>query len=188
MPVVVNNDQVCLVKLQLDPDEVNRLLARHHTLYPGADECETLGVNAALTGFADDNAVQFVETVVRWGRGHRFLGRLLGQNPHHEISQALLDAHALLLDFQTSAAVTRLQRLRYLGQSFASKIARFLMPDRAVILDDVIRGALGYRESQDGYQEFLDDCQSIHNHLVATMPNLRICDVEAAIFAKIQGY
>jgi hypothetical protein len=188
MPIIVNNDQICLVKLELDPAEVTWLLERHSTHYPGAEECERLGASAALTGFAEHKAVQFVQAVVTWGGGHRFLGRLLEQNPRNEISLALRDAHALLLDCQSSAAVMRLQQLRYLGQSFASKVARFLMPDRAVILDEVIRGALGYRESQDGYQEFLDDCQSIHDHLVVSMPNLRICDVEAAIFAKIQGY
>jgi hypothetical protein len=61
-------------------------------------------------------------------------------------------------------------------------------PAAAVILDEVIRGALGYRESRDGYQEFLDDCQTSLALLAPYHPQLRICDVEAAVFAKIQGY
>ena len=92
------------------------------------------------------------------------------------------------MDGDAAAAVSSLQQLRYLGQSFASKVARFLSPNTAVILDEVIRGALGYRESQDGYLEFLDDCQTTLSLLAPHHPQLRICDVEAAIFAKIQGY
>ena len=85
-------------------------------------------------------------------------------------------------------AVTEVQQLNQLGQSFASKLVRFICPTQAVILDEVIRGALGYRENADGYAEFLSDCRTLLEGAESSCRDIRICDVEAAIFAKIQGY
>jgi hypothetical protein len=188
MPVTNINGVICFVRLELMPGEVPGLLRRHAANYPGAVECEQVGAAIIDAGFPTDDVKAFVEAVVRWGGGQRFVGRLLNQNAADEIADALKEASAHLKAGEAADAVSRLQRLRYLGQSFASKIARFLSPTTAVILDEVIRGALGYRESQEGYQEFLTDCQETLELLVVHHPQLRICDVEAAIFAKIQKY
>jgi hypothetical protein len=78
-------------------------------------------------------------------------------------------------------------RLPYFRMSFASKIIRFIYPDRAVIFDSVIRSGLGYPESADGYGAFLDDCQAILDRSRTEYPELRVCDIEAAIFMKLRG-
>ena len=182
------NGQICFVRLELSSGEVPGLLQRHAENYPNAGVCEQSGVEIIKADFPPDDAMAFIEAVVRWGGGQRFVGRLLKQNEPAQIALALREANDLLTDGQSAAAVDRLQQLRYLGLSFASKVARFLSPNTAVILDKVIRGALGYRESQEGYQEFLTDCQVVLTLLTPNHPQLRICDVEAAIFAKIQGF
>lgn len=188
MPIAIINEQVSFVRLELSSGEILELLRKHAENYPGAPACEERGKATIKAGFPPVDAIAFIESVVRWGGGQRFVGRLLDQNSPQYIASSLQEANALLQSGQTAAAVSRLQQLRYLGQSFASKVARFLSPNTAVILDEVIRGALGYRESQEGYKEFLTDCQKVLNVLATDHPRLRICDVEAAIFAKIQGY
>lgn len=188
MSIAVIRENICFVRFELSAGEILGLLERHAKEYPGATAREQLGAATIDKGFQPADCKAFIEAVVRWGGGQRFVGRLLDQNTPEQISFALLEANDLLQAGHTAAAVSRLQQLRYLGQSFASKVARFLSPTTAVILDEVIRGALGYRESQDGYQEFLIDCQNTLALLSTHHPPLRICDVEAAIFAKIQGY
>lgn len=182
------NEQIVFVRLELSHAEISGLLERHAKNYPGAAALEQLGAATIRVGLQTVEARAFVEAVVRWGGGQRFVGRLLDQNSPEQVTIALQESNALLQVGRATDAVFRLQQLRYLGQSFASKVARFLNPTSAVILDEVIRGALGYRESQDGYQEFLDDCRASLALLAPHHPQLRICDVEAAIFAKIQGY
>jgi len=188
MHIAFNKDQISFVRLELAAGEIPELLRKHAQRYPGTSGYEEQGAALIRNRFPPDDAKAFLEAVVRWGRGHRFVGRLLDQNDAIQITRALQEAHVLLRSGQTAAAVIRLQKLRYIGQSFASKITRFLSPYTAVILDDVLRSALGYRESQDGYEEFLRDCQTVLTRLISFHPQLRICDVEAAIFAKIQGY
>lgn len=188
MPIAELNEQIVFVRLELSPAEIPGLLERHAKKYPGAAALEQRGAALIGAGVQVVEALEFVEAVVRWGRGQRFVGRLLDQNAAGQIASALREASALLNTGQVAAAVSRLQQLRYLGQSFASKIARFMNPAVAAILDEVIRGALGYREDQDGYQEFLHDCRASLALLAPHHSQLRVCDVEAAIFAKIQGY
>lgn len=188
MSIVIVEEKICFVRLDLSPSELPGLLERHAKEYPGAPALEQLGRATIAKGIQQREAIAFIEAVVRWGGGQRFVGRLLDQNSPDQITKAIIEANDLLESGQAAAAVSRLQKLKYLGQSFASKVARFLNPDAAIILDRVIRGALGYRENQDGYQEFLDDCEAILSLLARAYPRLRVCDVEAAIFAKIQGY
>jgi hypothetical protein len=111
------------------------------------------------------------------------------------VAAALSEAVGLAQRGDVSAGVECIRRLDHVGRSFASKQLRFLEPLRAVILDSVIRTGLGYPDKPKGYAEFLDDCQimlaevqqsgEIESSLAAT---LRVCDIEAAIFAKLQGY
>ena len=93
--------------------------------------------------------------------------------------------------------VEQIQCLKGLGQSFASKQLRFLVPKRAVILDDRIREKLGYEKTVCGYTEFLTDChkllkyaeksQDLHAKLRRELgTDLYVCNIEAALYAKIQ--
>ncbi|MER9132744.1 hypothetical protein [Mesorhizobium sp. M0768] len=123
------------------------------------------------------------------------MGRTRESNSPKEVSSALSEGVALARSGEVAGGVERIRRLRNLGQSFASKQMRFLEPTRAVILDSVIRNGLGYGETAIGYAEFLNDCQTILTSVRRSgqlrdkqAAGLRICDIEAAIFAKLQGY
>ncbi|MCK1658531.1 hypothetical protein [Bradyrhizobium sp. 151] len=187
--------RICIVRLELHPDEIPDLLVRHANNYPGAQELESAGVALIDTGFEPEASADFVQRVCKWGGGDRQMGRIRDNNSPSEVSLALSEGIALARSGEVAQGVDRIRRLRNLGQSFASKQMRFLEPTRAVILDSVIRGSLGFAETAAGYAEFLRDCQTIltglrrSSQLSETQAaGLRVCDIEAAIFAKLQGY
>jgi len=186
---------VSFVRLELTLGEVKGLLERHAKNYPGSAALEAAGRSLVKGNFDPQASAAFVRRVCEWGRGHRIIGRVLRDNSAGEISGALRCGHELALAGRIAEGVARISGLERLGQSFASKQLRFLAPHRAVILDAVIRSNLGYPETQDGYDEFLGDCQTLLVHAQATealdvgyRESLRVCDIEAAVFAKIQGY
>ncbi|WP_370146036.1 8-oxoguanine DNA glycosylase OGG fold protein [Bradyrhizobium elkanii] len=195
MPIREVGGRICIVRLELHPDEIPDLLVRHADNYPGAHELESAGLALIETGFQPEASADFVQRVCRWGGGDRQMGRVRDNNSPDEVSLALSEGVALARGGEVAKGVDRIRRLRNLGQSFASKQIRFLEPTRAVILDSVIRSGLGYAETATGYAEFLSDCQMIlisargSGQLGKTQAaGLRVCDIEAAIFAKLQGY
>ncbi|MFC7694161.1 hypothetical protein ACFQY5_36155 [Paeniroseomonas aquatica] len=71
------------------------------------------------------------------------------------------EVHALLRQHEAVAALVRIMALHSLNTSFGSKHLKFLAPDRAVVLDGVVCGRLGYRPDPKGYGEFLGDCHTV---------------------------
>jgi len=188
MPVIANESGLLIVRLAISGEEIPDLLERHRTKWAPPARLEAEGLFIREQQFPVSRCARFAEEVITWGRGHRFLGRFLEKNPEENIATAMSEASASVSDGDVPGAVSRMQDLRQLGQSFASKIVRFLHPDKAVILDDVIRRSLGYRADSNGYAEFLSDCETILRAVKPDYPHLRVSDVEAAIFSKIQGY
>lgn len=186
--IITQGSRLLFVRLELEPDEIPNLLTAHRKRWEPPDRLENEAQALIAQDFPEGVAAEFAEDVVKWGRGHRFVGRFRQKNSDRAIASALRQAVAQVRKDQVTQAVSHVQQLGQLGQSFASKLVRFLCPDRAVILDEVIRTSLGYKNSLRGYEEFLIDCQYVLEHAQPTLPHLRICDVEAAIFAKIQGY
>jgi hypothetical protein len=195
VPIRGRNGVFAFVRLELSLSEIPHLLAKHRRKYPGGPKLERQGRALVGAAFAQRDAVRYVEAVCRWGRGQRFVGRVLSDNAHEDIQQTLREAYALACMGNAALGVERITSIVYLGQSFASKQLRFLAPSRAVILDEVIRSSLGYAQSIDGYEQFLGDCQSIlarartcRQLQTGIKAALRVCDVEAAVFAKLKGY
>jgi hypothetical protein len=192
MPVRELQGRVCVVRLELSPAEIPDLLVRHANNYPGARELEEAGIALANANFEPSASAAFVQQVCEWGRGHRLMGRVQDNNTPAEVSVALKEAVSFAQAGDVAHGVECIRKLQNLGQSFASKQLRFLEPSRAVILDSVIRAGLGYGETATGYAEFLSDCLTILRHANRLEPvqaaTLRVCDIEAAIFAKLQGY
>jgi hypothetical protein len=194
MPVLETNGVLRFVRLELVASEIPDLLRRHAKNYRGAQDLEALGANLVRADFPDHEVGLYVQAVCRWGRGHRLVNRVVQKNTGQQMASALRESLRLAQKGQVAEGVDVICQLRYLGQSFASKQLRFLAPTMAVILDDVIRTALGYSDTVEGYREFLADCRQIlDNARVASIKTetgapLRIADVEAAIFAKIQKY
>jgi hypothetical protein len=194
MPIRQIDGVPTLVKLELQPQHMSQLLVQHQEMYPGAAALEEHGAALISDGFPPEAARQFVEEVCLWGGGARLVGRVAATEASR-IADALRDAVELADEGKVPNAVLEIQKLPYLAQSFASKQLRFLRPSIAVILDSVIRSKLGYPASKRGYLEFLTDCRAILDLVItspeATRPNgerLRICDVEAAIYTKLQGH
>jgi hypothetical protein len=190
MPVVNIGGQLQFVRLSLEPGEILGLLEQHTQCYPG-DEIPALeeqAVNLIGDDFPPDDSCAFAQAVIQWGRGHRNLARFLNNNNELDIANALENAHQCLTQQAPAAAIAQLVILHHLGQSFASKLLRFLSPTQAVILDSVIRTGLGYRDDADGYNAFLQDCQCV-KALTVNIPelhHLRLCDIEAAIYVKVR--
>lgn len=185
---------LALVRLEIRPDEIPDLLARHRSDNSGTRQVEELGRKLVQGGFAPASSARFVKSVCEWGGGHRLVKRALEENAPVQIARVLKRGLASALKGCVADGVEQIQALQGLGQSFASKQLRFLAPDRAVILDSFLRTELGYPENSKGYQAFLADCEAILAHartstqLTAQFRNrLRVCDVEAALFAKIRG-
>jgi hypothetical protein len=90
-------------------------------------------------------------------------------------------------------AMRRVIDLRDLGISFGSKHLKFLDPARAVVLDTVISGRLGYPLTIDGYTEFLADCHTLLEKVTVAnveypfshhQPGWQVSEMEMVIFAK----
>ena len=187
MPVLVDGGICRFVRLAITPQEIPELLKAHRRVWAPPDELEAVARALREGDFPEKRSAEFAESVIRWGRGQRFVDRFLHGNSATDIAAALRRAVDMADQGNVSRGVAEVQQLNYLGQSFASKLVRFLCPDRAVILDDVIRSSLGYMDTREGYDEFLADCTAVLNLAREQCPSLRVCDVEAAIFAKLQG-
>lgn len=192
MPIREVQGSLCLVKLELSPAEIPNLRQIHAEKYPGACRLEADGQALIETQFDPRLSKEFVREVCEWGRGQRFMDRI--ESSPEVIAKALSEGVDLVQKGWVAEGVERVRQLSYLGQSFASKQLRFLVPSRVVILDSVIRGRLGYTENVSGYSEFLADCCTVLESVrkstqldEAYVAALRVCDIEAAIFAKVQG-
>ncbi|WP_342637100.1 hypothetical protein [Thioclava nitratireducens] len=188
MPILVHDGSLRLVKLDIQPQEIPALLQAHRTKWEPPQRLEARGEALIAADFPSDEAVQFAYDVIRWGKGHRFVDRFKTQNSPDSVSRALRQSVKLADRGNVAEGVEEIRKLSWISQSFASKIVRFLRPNAAVILDSVIRNALGYAETKDGYNAFLRDCEEMLAAVADDYPQLRVCDIEAAIFAKLQGY
>lgn len=190
MPVIEIQGRLSFVQVSLAPSEVAELLELHRSKYPGTEVVEQCARRLTAANFPPAEATAFIEGVCEWGGGERNLGRILDAGDA-AVAQTLELAIDAIEAGDAVRAVGELRHLPHLGLSFASKVARFLAPDKCVILDSVIRTRIGYVESLKGYAEFLRDCSRLLE-LLRTSPDLdaslrdglRVCDVEAAVFMK----
>ncbi|NLS07655.1 hypothetical protein HGP14_30820 [Rhizobium sp. P32RR-XVIII] len=190
MPVMEIQGRLSFVRISLAPSEVPQLLERHRSEYPGADVVEQCARRLIAANFPPADATAFIEGVCVWGGGNRNLSRIRDAGDA-TIAQALKSATDAIESGHGTQAIDELRELPHLGLSFASKVARFLAPDKCVILDSVIRSRIGYVASSEGYAEFLQDCSQLLDMLRtsesledALRDSLRISDVEAAVFMK----
>jgi hypothetical protein len=195
MPVKNIDGILCIVRLELTPEELPGLRDRHKKNYPGAKDREKEAKSVIQNGFKSVQTMQFIENVCRWGKGDRLIPEFKRNNTPKEVCATLREAWTSVCSEDVVEAVTQIQTLHQLGQAFASKVLRFMSPTKAVILDRVIRTHLGYAATPTGYRDFLADCKNIleaaqkSDVIDAKFPlKLRVCDIEAAIFAKIQKY
>ena len=185
----------------LDPSEIPSfiekipcLLECHQRQYPGAKELERIAKKLINNKFQPTESVEFVKKVCKWSKGYGFVLQktIPDNNKPEEIASALCEAY-VIAQKDAARGVERIKKLQEVGQSFASKMLRFLLPDHAVILDRIIRDKCDYKETVHGYTKFLKFCQDLRKQarrsqkLPANLRGrLRICDIEAALFVYIQ--
>lgn len=136
----------------------------------------------------------FVKSVCGWGGYSGVAGRVRKHNPVEMLVTTFREVYALLQQHQVVAALARITALHSLNTSFGSKHLKFLAPDRAVVLDSVICGRLGYRPDPKGYGEFLGDCHTVLREAQATGTPFpfpeegtwRVSDIEVTIFQKLR--
>ena len=147
-----------------------------------------------------DDLEAFMKEVGEWAgqTGPRvILGQVLKGNAI-EIMGKVSDAIAQLkLDKPNpTAALKKMDEVKGLDVSFASKHLRLLFPEYCPVLDSILSFRLGYAPTADGYGAFARRCTEIAGELnraqiASTFPgrtDWRPSDVEAALFARINGW
>jgi hypothetical protein len=156
---------------------------------------ERQALNLAAVDFPIDQTAEFVRAVCAWGDYRGVAGRVLKNNTAEAVTSAFRSALALLKQDMVAEALRHVTDLRGLGISFGSKHLKFLDPARAVVLDSVISGRLGYPLTIDGYTEFLADCHALLERTRAAnveypfshhYPGWRVSEMEMVIFAKLR--
>jgi len=192
MPVILHDGHLHITHLAVTAGDFPGLLRAHRREFPETGTIEREAQKLIVEEFEHNATIAFVDRVMRWGRGDRNVSRVLAQGIG--MTTLVADAYTEAVNNGPASGLAVLEPIDYLGIPFASKLLRFLLPDAAVILDSVMRENLGYPESPRGYQTLLAECRSLLDH-VRDQPyplqengRWRICDIEAAIYAKLQGY
>ena len=192
MTAMLHSGSVKMVRLDIPLDEFPSLLAAHRKSDPDTARVEALGKKYVENGFRPEETADFVREVCRWGHYAGVAGRVLKHNSLATITDCFKNAHSELLSGNSYDAIQRVTTLRCLAVSFGSKHLKFLAPDHAVVLDEIISQRLGYPRTADDYVEFLDDCMQIRDILNAQsirasdeQEHWRVSDVEMAIFSSL---
>lgn len=190
MPILQLDETLVIYRLSLLPAEVPSLLERHRARYPGGADIEQVGKKLKADDFPENASANFVERVHNWSRMRRNAKRVQKAGSC-EIASKLRAASQHIDEGDEPKAIQTLCQIPHLGITYASKIARFLDPEKCVILDSIVRERLGYPHDIGGYAAFLQDCRDALEVLKASplldsrcRASLRVCDVEAAFFMK----
>ena len=185
----------------LDPSEIPffiekipYLLECHQKEYPKTKKVEKLAKKLIGSDFEPTKSVEFVKKVCKWAgkTGNRVRGQVIPNNTPEQIAYALCEGYTSASYGCVAEGVGCISSLHGLGQSYASKMLRFLLPDSAVILDKKIRDECDFSETVHGYKKFLEHCLYLRKQANDSqkfpndLKNLRVCDIEAALFMYIQ--
>jgi hypothetical protein len=187
------NRGIGIVKMYLKPSDIEKSIVRLRN--DGASTAlENQAISLIKSDFDEECSYDFINAAFLWGRGHRNLGRVNSKNDKRTMSEHLRIAYNHGLNNEISLGVIKVANLKQVRISYSSKCMRFIFPDRAVIMDSVIREKLGFADTQAGYESFLNLCHSILDHVKKSDEfsagfgqTLRVCDIETAIYTQMQG-
>lgn len=160
-------------------------------------------VNDFASSFLDEDipqhkALLFVRLVCAWGglRGGNFqLFRLSVAELEAKgtsLSCILKESKDDSIAGNYSKAIKAFDGTKGLGVSFRSKVLRFLCPNHAAVLDSHIRKQLGYSNSANGYELFVNDCIAVRDCLNRSslrpddLPVWNTTAVEMGIFLSVK--
>jgi hypothetical protein len=192
--IIEQEQKVGFLRLWIPLEEFPALLQWHYTEYNTA-EVEQHGAEVAAAGFPQDQLREFIRGVCRWGNYAGIGGRVLKNNQIEQLQETFSAAKRLLDDSQVSAAVAYFDaNVHGLAFSFASKHVKFLAPEKAVVLDEIISRRVGYTLDVTGYDELLADCRAMLDrvrsrkipHPLGGTRSWRVSDMEMVLFAKLR--
>jgi hypothetical protein len=175
--------------------------------------CEAMGArlysNLLEKSSSHDEVWDFIVAVCTWGgrTGNRVRG-LVSRGYVAERTLNRFEASALSLSridsstpiHQLRAGLTKAAQavddISGLATSYATKMVRFLRPDVAAVLDNVISGVGGYPLDNYQYGIYSADCLAVAADLSAAgivnprseNSTWRVGDVDQALFARCQGW
>ena len=118
--------------------------------------------------------------IVDFGEGWRVWGKYFFKlNQWDDVNSLLIEAQKIIDQGDVAGSIDQLLKIKGLGPSYASKVARFLSPD-AVVLDSILSKALDLDYHRD-YVKFRFDCSKI-----ATKLKCQPREIESAIFTWVQ--
>jgi len=118
--------------------------------------------------------------IVDFGEGWRVWGKYFFKlNQWDDVNRLLIEAQKIIDQGDVAGSIDQLLKIKGLGPSYASKVARFLSPD-AVVLDSILSKALDLDYHRD-YKKFRLDCSKI-----AIKLKCQPREIESAIFTWIQ--
>jgi len=118
--------------------------------------------------------------IVDFGEGWRIWGKFFSKLNHwDDVNRLLIEAQKIIDQGDVAGSIDHLMKIKGLGPSYASKVARFLSPD-AVVLDSILSKALDLDYHED-YRKFCLDCSKI-----AAKLKCQPREIESAIFTWVQ--
>ncbi len=151
------------------------------------EEVEEIG-NQIAQGNTTVDPVDFCKMVCKWGRGHRVLGNLIGENSRYHKRDELSSKLGTWFELVRSSKndlhiISEGIAIKGLGVSFASKHLRMLDPGRFATLDDVLSKGLGFALNPSGYKLFIETLRQFRDK---HFPNETVGRLEAGIFVLIR--
>lgn len=161
----------------------------------GAALCQKLLGVSNIDSECEKLVWQFVEKVTKWAgnTGNRVRGQLDKGQSVQEIAENFRKTVILMHKGNLKSAIEKITLLRGLGISYGSKHLRMMAPERAVVLDSILREYFSYEETGDDYVRFCADCGAIakelKNHQIKHPYRQNgewlAADVEGAIFNTV---
>jgi hypothetical protein len=172
------------------------LFAKHWDSDESTRSVEIYGQEFVSHKMPRDRLLGFMRMVFGWGGSRNIGNNFMRSNAgkldciRHQFLKSLQHLEA----GQDKEAIKSLTALTGLGVSYASKHLKFLSPDKAVVLDSLIERGLGYKQSANGYVEFVNQCRQwaklLNNNKIhckrTTEGEWRVSDVEMAVFIHVR--
>ncbi len=191
---------ISLGKISLNPSDFTYFIELHLKHWSGTRELEEQAYNLSAANFQNQQLINFIKDVCRWGNYPGIAGRVLNQNDISIIQKNFVSAWGKLKSNipNVREAIIRINAIKNLGTpSFASKHLRFLRPQVCPVLDSIIWYGIGkYSFNPNGYEQFSRDClevadilqrKGIVNPLGREAGKWFAADIEMAIFEYLRS-
>jgi hypothetical protein len=166
--------------------EIAPLRDRHLQHVLGTLELEVFA-RYRLLPLTEASFSMFLHHVFMWGGMQYGPGDVMDA-PWAERQQQFLAAVASVGHGDLAGACNQLDALPGLGISYATKLLRFISPEKCAILDSNVRIAFGYDETAEAFSLYSGHCHEIAQALLPYGLLLRPADIDMALFAYLSHW